>query len=281
MENLTAAPKVINFLGHNIPVVLMSMTWLVMILLLIFGKLSSRGLKLVPGPLQNIAEMLIEFLNDITVSALGKKEAKRFFPFIFTLFLFVFLANIIGVIPNIAHFIGSVIAVIHNLLGSDQVTFTATGLISYKLDIASNVWYSFFFKFPEFEEPTRSINTCLALALVTFVYVHGFGIRKKGILEYLGGYMDPVPAKMPYVLFFWANPFFYLNIIGTVSNVVSHSFRLFGNMFGGFMIIAIVSSLINYVVAPVGLLAFFGLFAGLVQAFVFTMLAVTYIAQQG
>ena len=71
-----------------------------------------------------------------------------------------------------------------------------------------------------------------------------------------------------------------LNIIGEISAVVSHSFRLFGNIFGGFMIFTIVSSLIHHLLIPVGLLAFFGLFAGLVQAFVFTMLAITYIGQK-
>ena len=71
-----------------------------------------------------------------------------------------------------------------------------------------------------------------------------------------------------------------INIIGELSSVVSHSFRLFGNILGGFMIITIVSSLVKFIGIPVLLLGFFGLFAGLVQAFVFTMLAITYIGQK-
>ena len=55
---------------------------------------------------------------------------------------------------------------------------------------------------------------------------------------------------------------------------------LWGNIFGGAMIIVIVSTLVKHLLLPVGLLGFFGLFAGIVQAFVFTMLAVTYIQQQ-
>jgi len=283
LDNLTAAPKVFAFeIGSKvieIPIVMTLMTWIVMAVLVLFGYLAAKNLKNVPGPLQNIAEMLIDFLNDITKSALGK-DAKKYFPFIFTLFMFVLLANTIGVIPNIIKVIGSIIAIVHNIFGSDAVTLTVNGFTSFNLDVAQNVWYGFLLNFPDFQEPTRSINTCLALATVTFIHVHSYGIKNKGLFGYFGDYMDPLPGKMPYILFFWINPFFYLNIIGAVSNLVSHSFRLFGNMFGGFMIIAIVSSLINYVLAPVGLMAFFGLFAGLVQAFVFTMLAVTYIAQQ-
>ena len=91
---------------------------------------------------------------------------------------------------------------------------------------------------------------------------------------------DPFPMKGWTIILFPINPFFYLNIIGSIANVVSHSFRLWGNIFGGAMIIVIVSTLIKHLLLPVGLLGFFGLFAGIVQAFVFTMLAVTYIGQK-
>jgi F-type H+-transporting ATPase subunit a len=69
-----------------------------------------------------------------------------------------------------------------------------------------------------------------------------------------------------------------LNIVGELAKVVSISFRLFGNIFGGAIIIAVVSPLIYHLVLPPILTAFFGLFVGVVQAFVFTMLTLTYIA---
>ena len=104
---------------------------------------------------------------------------------------------------------------------------------------------------------------------------------QKGLYKYIRSFADdPFEMKGWLIVFFFLNPFFYLNIIGMIANVVSHSFRLFGNIFGGSMIIVIVSSLLKFFLLPVGLFAFFGLFAGLVQAFVFTMLAVTYIQQQ-
>jgi F-type H+-transporting ATPase subunit a len=73
------------------------------------------------------------------------------------------------------------------------------------------------------------------------------------------------------------NPLFLLDIIGEASKVVSISFRLFGNILGGAIIILVVSSLVKFVIFPVGLNLFFGMFVGTIQAFVFTMLALTYI----
>jgi len=68
-----------------------------------------------------------------------------------------------------------------------------------------------------------------------------------------------------------------LDIVSEFSKVISISFRLFGNILGGAIIIVVVSSLVSYIVLPVGLNLFFGIFVGTVQAFVFTMLALTYI----
>ena len=69
-----------------------------------------------------------------------------------------------------------------------------------------------------------------------------------------------------------------LNVVGELAKVVSISFRLFGNIMGGAIIIAVVSWMVKSLVLPPFLYAFFGLFVGTVQAFVFTMLTITYIA---
>ena len=147
--------------------------------------------------------------------------------------------------------------------------------------VPETAWYSSLLQSHGIEEPTKSVNTDLAIAILVFILCQSYGIKNKGIYHYIRDFADdPFPMKGPLIIFFFLNPFFYLNVIGLFANVVSHSFRLFGNIFGGGMIIVIVSSLLNYFLVPVGLFAFFGLFAGLVQAFVFTMLAVTYLQQQ-
>jgi F-type H+-transporting ATPase subunit a len=97
---------------------------------------------------------------------------------------------------------------------------------------------------PHFEEPTKDLNTTLGLGIMGFFFM------------------------MP------------LNVIGEIAKIVSISFRLFGNIMGGAIIILVVSYLTYSLILPPFLYAFFGLFVGTIQAFVFTMLTVVYISVQ-
>jgi F-type H+-transporting ATPase subunit a len=261
--------------------VMFLMTYIVIAFLSISAFLATRKLQPVPGKAQNIFEILFEFIEDITLGTLGNKDGKSFVPFIFTIFVFVLAANWIGILPHITTFIGFVIAMGHQLITGEAGQWVVNGITKTTFIPNANTFYHFLFEMPAFQEPTRSINTDLALGLLVFFVVHINSIRKHGLMDYFRSYMgDIVPSHGWWILLFPINPFFYLNLISEVSSVVSHSFRLFGNIFGGFMILVIVSSLVKHFLIPVGLLAFFGLFAGIVQAFVFTMLAITYIGQK-
>ncbi len=121
---------------------------------------------------------------------------------------------------------------------------------------------------PHLEEPTKDLNTPLALGLMGFVVAHVAGIRSKGFKDYAREYFQPMFFMMP------------LNVIGELAKIVSISFRLFGNIMGGSIIILVVSHLTFSLVLPPLLNAFFGLFVGTIQAFVFTMLTVVYISVQ-
>jgi len=283
MNNL-APPELttLSLLGHSFQINFnpIFMTWVVMALLLLMAYLATRTLRSVPNTGQNLVEVVYDFVEDLTLTTLGQKEGKSFVPFIFTIFSFILLANWIGVIPNIAQLLGIVFALIHNLFGADSIQIAVDGITQINLVQSSGSWYSFLFKIPH-EEPTRSVNTDLAIALVVFIVVHFNGIWKKGIAHYLKGYWgDVIPCKGYWLLLAPVNIMIPLNIISELSSVISHSFRLFGNIFGGFMIVTIVSSLVQFLAVPIALQAFFGLFSGLVQAFVFTMLAITYIGQK-
>lgn len=282
MENLGEVTlKSFHFFGNEITYnpTMFIMTWVVIVIMAVFALLVRQSIKTIPGPLQNVFEILHDFLKEITYGTLGEEDGKKHLPFIITLFMFVLLANWIGILPNLFEMFGVIIAFFHSFF-SNQVELVGSSLGSLRLNIGT-VPYSFLFNFPAFEEPTKSVNTDLALGLLVFFLVQIYGIRNKGFVTYLRNFFDdPFPMKGWLAFFFFLNPFFYLNLIGVVANVVSHSFRLFGNIFGGSMIIVIVSSLLKYFLVPVGLFAYFGLFAGLVQAFVFTMLTVTYLQQQ-
>ena len=121
---------------------------------------------------------------------------------------------------------------------------------------------------PHLEEPTKDLNTTLGLGIMGFVIAHYAGIKSKGFKAYIKEYFQPIFFMMP------------LNLIGELAKIVSISFRLFGNIMGGSIIILVVSYLTYSVVLPPFLYAFFGLFVGTIQAFVFTMLTVVYISVQ-
>jgi F-type H+-transporting ATPase subunit a len=82
---------------------------------------------------------------------------------------------------------------------------------------------------------------------------------------FLKGFIEPYPFMLP------------INLVGEVAKPLSHAFRLFGNVFAGGTMVAVVTAKIFPVVIPTGLSAFYGLFSGLIQAFVFAILAVAYI----
>ena len=197
---------------------LLRMLLIVDIMLLFLAFLIEKKLLKRPSQPQILFEMIYTALEQFVIETLGKEKA-HFTPYIVTLFLFIWISNMVGMIP-----------------------------------------------IPGFMEPTRNLNVPLGLGVLAVSIVHITAFKVKGVWGHLQNYLNPVK-----------NPLFLLDIIGELSKVVSISFRLFGNVLGGAIIILVVLSLLSYVVFPVGLNLFFGMFVGTIQAFVFTMLALTYI----
>ncbi len=197
----------------------MAMTWIVILMLLLFGFLATRKKTMVPRSFQVVGELFVSQFYGLTEDALDKKMAEKYGPLICALFLFMLLSNWLGIIPFL-------------------------------------------------EEPTKDLNTPLGLGLMGFVIAHWAGIKTKGFKTYAKEYFQPIFFMMP------------LNVIGELAKIVSISFRLFGNVMGGSIIILVVSYLTYSIILPPFLNAFFGLFVGTIQAFVFTMLTVVYISVQ-
>lgn len=120
---------------------------------------------------------------------------------------------------------------------------------------------------PMVKNPTGDLSTTAAFAIVVFIISHVAGIQDKGLGTYLKGYTEP---------FFLLAP---LNLISELAKPVSHSFRLFGNILGGGIILAIAMNFVPWLV-PIPLIAWFDLFVGVIQALIFTMLSIVYIAVQ-
>jgi F-type H+-transporting ATPase subunit a len=117
---------------------------------------------------------------------------------------------------------------------------------------------------PGYQPPTGSLSTTAALAICVFVAVPLFGIRQQGLRSYLKQYLQPTPIMLPF------------NLISDVSRILSLAVRLFGNVMSGTMIVAILLS-IAPLVFPVVMQAF-GLLTGLIQAYIFAVLAMVFIA---
>jgi F-type H+-transporting ATPase subunit a len=118
---------------------------------------------------------------------------------------------------------------------------------------------------PYLQSPTQDLNVTAGLALLVFVLSHTLAIRAKGIGRFLKGLAEPYPFLLP------------LNVIGELARPLSHSFRLFGNVFAGGVMVTVIMAKFAPIGVPVIFTAFYGLFVGAIQAFVFAILAVAYI----
>ncbi len=117
---------------------------------------------------------------------------------------------------------------------------------------------------PGYEPPTGSLSTTAALAICVFVAVPLFGIEAGGLREYLKAYLQPTVIMLPF------------NIISELSRTLALAIRLFGNMMSGTLILAILLTITPFIF-PIAMSAL-GLLTGMVQAYIFSILATVYIA---
>src|SRR5579862_1406448 len=117
---------------------------------------------------------------------------------------------------------------------------------------------------PGYEPPTSSLSTTAALALCVFVAVPLFGIMDQGVGGYLRSYLEPTFIMLPF------------NIISELSRTLALAVRLFGNMMSGAMLVAILLTITPFLFPAV--MTALGLLTGMVQAYIFTILAAVYIA---
>ncbi len=117
--------------------------------------------------------------------------------------------------------------------------------------------------------PTSDLNTTLGLALITFFLIHFTGIKSKGVGGYLKGFLEPMPFLLP------------INLMGEIATPISLSFRLFGNILGGLIIMTLVYQALGWfslIPVPAILHMYFDLFAGLLQSFIFGMLTMVFVS---
>jgi len=117
---------------------------------------------------------------------------------------------------------------------------------------------------PGYRPPTASLSTATALALAVFVAVPAFGVARRGLGGYLANYVRPTPLMLPF------------NVIGELSRTLALAIRLYGNVMSGVVIVAILIGIAPFLFPVV--LQLLGMLTGLVQAYIFAVLAMVYIA---
>jgi F-type H+-transporting ATPase subunit a len=176
---------------------------------------------------RNLLELYTESILNMVRGILGREDGDRFFPLIAGIFLYVFVSNLLGVLPG-------------------------------------------------FSPPTDHVNTNLGIALTVFVVYNVSGIRRQGFVPYFKHLMGPVLFLAPLM--------FLVEAIGHIVRPLSLSIRLYGNMFGDHLVLDIFMNKLPSLVGAVigwGLPVIFlglGIFVSLIQAFVFSLLSVLYIA---
>ena len=212
-------------------------SWAIVILLVLLAVLLPRRLATVPHGLQNIWEALIEAAVDFMESVVGRREdAIRFFPVVMTIFLLVLFANLIEVVPGLG------------TIGLREVHDGQEVLV------------------PFLRSASADLNFTLAIAVLSVVITQIMGLVKLGFFKHAGKFIN---FSSP-VNFFVG----ILELVAELAKMISFSFRLFGNIFAGEVLLTIVTVLVPYLV-PLPFL-FMELFVGLVQALVFSMLTLVF-----
>ncbi|MBI1888997.1 MAG: F0F1 ATP synthase subunit A [Candidatus Spechtbacteria bacterium] len=237
MEISLASEQITHFFGFPITNTLL-LSWVVMGILITLGAVSTYRLNAVPRGLQNALEAVIEKLFALVKSVIGTdKDTEKVFPFIVTFFVFILVSNWFGLIPGVG-----TIGVEHGQ--GDQRMFL-----------------------PFLRAPTSDLNTTLAFAFISVIITNIFGIATIGFTKYAGKFIS---FKSPIAFFVGI-----LESVAEIAKILSFSFRLFGNVFAGEVLLVVIASLIPYI-API---PFLGLevFVGFIQALVFSMLTLVFI----
>jgi len=231
-------------------------SWLVVLLIIVMGVMVRKKVSKIPRGMQNVFEMVIEGFLGIFDSVTGSREKSlKFFPLVFAFFVFILLNNWLGLLPGIGS-IGQIVS-----------------------EHGHQVFV------PYFRGGTADLNTTLALATIGVVVSHIIGVMAVGVWTHLNKFINfkalaEIPRKV------WKDPAIiivnpikvfvgFIEIIGELAKVASLSFRLFGNIFAGEVLLASMAAILAFGL-PIPFM-FLEVIVGLVQALIFGMLILAYL----
>lgn len=248
-------------------------SWIAMIVLIVIAVAATRRIpknletasnqELVPSGFQNFFEWVIEWFYKL-VKEISGPRANTFFPIVMTIFLFVLVSNWLGLIPGFG-----------SLGFLKPAEGTAAGLVAHGAILTAQEAGpgKGFLLVPLFRSPSTDLNFTIALALIAVVLSQYFGIKtlKSGYLKRFADFSGFKDGAAIGVAQAFAG---LLELLGEFTKIISFSFRLFGNVFAGEVLLAVMAFLIPYLAS----LPFYGLeiFVGFIQAVVFMMLTLVF-----
>jgi F-type H+-transporting ATPase subunit a len=298
-----AAETITRFAGIPVTNSLLT-TYVVMGILVVASLFVTRRMQLKPSYAQQIGEVIVEGLYNFFSSIIGPIHIKKVFPLLGSIFLFITIANWIGFFPGVGtvglkenereateveHVVTQETKPANTALVEEHGTSEAPAIALQTTEVVENGDKTHVGSkntvesstgsdaqqsgapshsklIPLLRGPTADLNVTLSIAIVTMVFVQYFGLSTLGV-SYLSKFFN------------FSSPIFFfvgiLELVSDISKVISFSFRLFGNIFAGEVLLAVMSFLVPFLVpAP-----FYGLevFVGVVQALVFSMLACVFL----
>jgi F-type H+-transporting ATPase subunit a len=276
-EKLMEEPIVGNFLGLGPLYLVNTMPTLIVTILLIglVAYFTNRSLKqsartdLVPRGIGNLMEAFFELLYNLTEGSAGTRWARAIFPWFATIMFYVLFANLLKLIPGFES-----IGLIKEAHGEGGHAY-ASLVGSLKMLTPEHGEYVLY---PFLRGISVDLNFTVALAVISVVMIQVIGFRAQGF-GYISKFFNT--RRMFKVPFFGAMDFLVglLELISELAKILSFAFRLFGNMFAGIVLVAIVAGLLGKISILPAMVMMFELFVGIIQAFVFGMLTMVFMAQ--
>ncbi|MEO0227100.1 MAG: F0F1 ATP synthase subunit A [candidate division WOR-3 bacterium] len=233
-------------------------TYLTILLFVIIIILVKR--RIIPVGIQNVVEYIMEYFYNLVCEVFGSEEkGRKFFPLVMTIFLFVLIINWFGLLPGV----GSIGFYREVPAHAEQIEQKGnTGEESHSPEIKEHREFV-----PLFRGASADLNTTLALALISVIFTQIYSIQVLGFKGFLKRF---IKLKNP-IMFFVG----ILELIAEIAKIISFSFRLFGNIFAGEVLLTVMLFLLPFVV-PLPFLAL-EIFVGLIQAIIFSFLTLFFI----
>jgi len=251
LPEISAPPETLFFIGP-LPITNSLLLSIISgVIVITFFLLATRNPKLIPRPLQNLIEWMTQGLLNICEEVAGRENGRRFFKWVAAIFFLVLVANWWSVVPGIGT-IGVKNTEIPGCEGVTEIVLTGPHSNCYT---------------PLLRPPSTDLNFTLALALITVIMTQVYGFRILGVGKQLGRYFTLKDGPIGLVVGL-------LELLLEPLRIISLSFRLFGNVFAGEVLLVVIGFLLP-VLGPIPFY-FLEIFVGFIQAYVFAFLTLMY-----